>query len=145
MRSFMIGLFFLVCGGSFAGEIVSFKTSDHRYLVAEGGGGGEVNANRIEIGAWEKFNVVHLTGSNFSHGSRICIQASSGHFLSADNYDLVANRPYCLSWEEFEVVRLGNQIALKTHQNRYVVAHDGWVLADRIQIGEWEKFSVIKQ
>src|SRR5437879_4154666 len=111
----------------FAGEYVSFKTSDNRYLVAEDGGGGEVNANRIEVGDWERFYVVHLKRSNFSDGSIICIQAGSGHYLAADNYNIVADRPTCGPWEEFRVERYGQRVILKTWQNRYVAAQNGSV------------------
>jgi hypothetical protein len=36
---------------------VAFRTANGSYLVAEGGGGGAVNANRPSIGPWETFRL----------------------------------------------------------------------------------------
>lgn len=40
-----------------SGELVSLHAYDGRWWVAEGGGGGNVNANRTSIGPWEKFTL----------------------------------------------------------------------------------------
>ncbi len=39
----------------------SFRAINGKYMVAEGGGGGTVNANRNAIGDWEKFHVVNVS------------------------------------------------------------------------------------
>lgn len=45
-------------GGIRPGDRIALKTDNGKYLVAEGGGGGDVRANRDAVGAWETFEVV---------------------------------------------------------------------------------------
>lgn len=40
---------------------VALRTADHKYVVAEDGGGGRVRADRTAVGPWETFTM-HLLG-----------------------------------------------------------------------------------
>lgn len=42
------------------GGLISLRSSNGNYLVAETGGGRECNANRTQIGDWEKFRLEQL-------------------------------------------------------------------------------------
>jgi hypothetical protein len=57
-----------------------------RYVVAEGGGGGGLFANRPALGPWETFTVVDL-GDN-----QVALKTSDGKYVSAQGEKLVADR-----------------------------------------------------
>ena len=80
---------------------ISLRAYNGQYLIAEGGGGDLVYANRDAIGAWEKFELVDL-GSNM-----IALKAYNGQYLVAEGGcgDLVyANRDAIGTWEKFEKI-----------------------------------------
>jgi hypothetical protein len=54
-----------ICIGDYS---VSFQTHTGKYLVAEGGGGGVVNANRSAPGPWETFRLTDLNGGMLQSG-----------------------------------------------------------------------------
>ena len=125
------------------GELVSLKSSSGAYVCAEGGGGGELKANRDGVGEWERFEVVERGGNS------IALRTSTGHFLSAEGGGggaLVANRDKIGGWEIFKVVELGGErFALETENGHFVVAEGGGghtLLANRGGVGEWETFRV---
>lgn len=134
------------------GNPISFKTAHGKYLVAEGNGGGTVNADRQAIGPWEKFHLV--SDGPIVDGAQISIQTGNGQFFSAQPQGgLDANRSAIGSWEKFTVinhsakggyVEHGHVISLKSAHGKYVVAEDtGKANANREAIGPWEKFVVI--
>ena len=55
---------------------VSFRTYNGHYLCAEMGGGRECQADRTQIGAWEKFRLEPQPGNKWA------IRASNGQFVS---------------------------------------------------------------
>lgn len=126
-----------------AGSLISLKTSNGSYLVAEAGGGRDVNASRKQVGAWETFEVVERGGD------RIALRTADGSFLSAASgggQGLHANRNLIGAWETFQVVHQGgNRFALQTSTGHFVVAEEGGggaVNANRGGIGAWEIFIV---
>lgn len=48
------------------GDQVGLRAADGRYVVAEGGGGGAVNANRSGVGPWETFRLHGAPGARLS-------------------------------------------------------------------------------
>ena len=82
---------------------------------AQGGGGGDVYANRPQVGPWETWNMVHNPDNTIS------LQSVNGHYLSAANGGgggsfCRADKPLAGNWEKFFVQTLpGGHIALKTH------------------------------
>ena len=112
-----------------------------RRVLAEQGGGGDVNANRATAGAWESFTVV-LRGAN-----RVALRTAGGYYLCAEGGGggaVVANRTSVGAWETFEVVAVGGgQIALRTADGHYLCAEGGGgraVVANRTGVGGWETF-----
>ncbi|WLR41455.1 Vps62-related protein [Bacillus carboniphilus] len=138
---------------------VSFKSAHNKYLVAEGNGDGEVNADRNEVGPWEKFNL-KVTNSEQEDGTGcirsgdiVNIDTGSSYYLRATDDGLLdAEATVPQSWESFELINhtdntgclaSGDQVSFKSSHGKYIVAEsDGDVHADRTAIGPWEKFIV---
>ena len=101
---------------------------------------GRANANRARLGSWETFTVEDLGGP------QIALKSIHQSYLVASklNGEINSNRCYRAGWETFDVeFQGGNTIALKTFHGFYVVAEiDGGLVANRTQVGDWEKFRV---
>ena len=100
---------------------VCLRTSNGHFVVAENGGGREAKANRPACGPWEVFRIVVLDGGagfptggagdissflGFAGSVSVGLQASDGHWLSAENGGggaVSANRPGFGRWERFRV------------------------------------------
>jgi hypothetical protein len=122
---------------------VYMRASNGQFLVAEGGGGGDVNANRSALGPWETFGLY----SDRNYSNRVAFKTSTGHFLSAEGGGggrLLANRTAAHEWEAFIFIdRGGGNFALRTYNGKYVTAEGGGgreVNANRTAIGPWETF-----
>ena len=131
-----------IYGGS--GTSIALKAYNGQYVVAEGGGGGLVYANRNAAGAWETFELVDM-GNN-----RVALRAYNGQYLVAEGGGggpVYANRSGIGAWETFELVNLGNNmVALKASNGQYLVAEGGGgglVYANRNSAGAWEIFERI--
>lgn len=131
-----------------SGSAVHLKSSDGHYLVAEGGGGGAVHANRGSAGPWETFT---LSGA----GPQVQLRTSSGqHFLQATlggGHGVTAATTNDGPWETFTLVKLngagpisdGDPVALRCDNGQYLVAEGGGgevVNCNRASIGAWETF-----
>jgi hypothetical protein len=132
-----------VWASSSSGKI-ALKAANGQYVVAEGGGGREVLANRNSVGAWETFELVQLGGN------RVALKAANGQYVVAEGgggREVLANRNSVGAWETFELVQLGgNRVVLKAANGQYVVAEGGGgreVLANRNAVGAWETFELI--
>lgn len=93
-------------GGSLmSGDPVHLEAQSGRYVVAEDGGGREVNADRTAVGRSEIFTVVKVGGSGeIRPGDRIALRAYSGHYVVAENGGggaVNANRTVIGPWEIF--------------------------------------------
>lgn len=132
----------------------AFKSHNGKYVVAEGGGGREVKADRDGIGPWETFKIEKTSTGGLSHGDRINIKTSSGQYLVVENGVLKAtsNNPEGDA-EMFMIERtngLGqisneNPIVLRSYNNKYVCAEDGGggeVSVNRDNRGIWETFTI---
>ncbi len=127
--------------------VVALRSASGHYVVAEGGGGGAVNANRTEIGAWEKFKVIPLGGASFA------LQASNGQYVVAEGGgggDVNANRSTIGPWETFTLVNVaGGKTAFQsTVVPKYVVAEGGGgadVNCNRGVLSTWESFKMVDQ
>ncbi len=136
---------------------VNLQSSNGKFVVAEGGGGGAVNANRDVAGEWETFTLLDLDEGELEFGNLVALKTSNGLFLSAigGGGELVADRSVLAQWETFRIVGVpfhdtgqiqsDNQIALQTQNGRFVVAEGGggsFVKADRNARGEWETLKI---
>lgn len=140
----------------------AFQSIFGYFVVAEGGGGDVVNANRGAIGSWETFTIIDLNGGALESGDLIHIQTVAGYYFVAESGggDVVnANRTVPLGWETFRIAKIGgsgvigsgNSISLQAYNGwnggggSYVVAEGGGgdvVNANRDAIGGWETFTI---
>jgi hypothetical protein len=126
-----------------------------KFVVAENGGGGVVNANRDSAGAWETFELVDLDGGELLDGDRVQLRAHNGSYVSAANGGggaVRADQASAGSFETFRVVRMGgsgalvagNQLALQTTAKQLFLSAleggGGGVTADRTSADAWETF-----
>jgi metallopeptidase family M12-like protein len=151
------------CGDPGGGTYTAaFQSIGGYYVVAEGGGGDVVNANRTAIGAWETFTVIDQGGGALESGDLINIQSVGGYFVVAEGGggDVVnCNRTVPQAWETFRIEKIGgggvigsgDSISLQAYNGwsccggNYVVAEDGGgsvVNANRGAVGAWETFTI---
>ena len=108
------------CGPFKSGDEVCIQTDNGHFVVAEGGGGRETNANRIDCGPWERFHIFLLGntpaglfpvfGEFPHHGSigivPVAIRASDSSWVTAEGGGggaVNANRPAIGAWERFNL------------------------------------------
>ncbi len=122
---------------------VTLRAHNGQYLVAEGGGGREILANRDRAGRWETFKMIRLGGN------RVALRAYSGQYVSAfggGGGPLLAHSPHIRGWETFELVNVDEgHVALRASNGQFVVAEGGGggpVLANRSRRASWETFAV---
>jgi len=137
--------------------VATLQASNGQYVVAEGGGGGVVNANRDVAAAWEHFGLVDLNGGSLQDGDPVSFRSDNGSYLQADNGGggaMLAVAPAIGSWETFVIVRVsggsgpiqsGDYIALLSSGGFYACAEGGGgdvVNVNRTAIGPWETFRI---
>ncbi|MBL8923025.1 MAG: hypothetical protein JNJ54_29520 [Myxococcaceae bacterium] len=137
---------------------VALKSHAGQFMVAEGGGGGVVNANRASIGVWETFTLEAET-SPLVHGGRVHLKAHGGQYLQAEQGGggaLGATGTTPGAWATFTLRRVagagavkdGDEVALETSSGHFVVAEGGGgdvVRANRTATGPWETFRLVAQ
>ncbi|AKF85068.1 hypothetical protein MFUL124B02_08830 [Myxococcus fulvus 124B02] len=62
---------------------ITLRASSGHYVVAEGGGGAIVSANRVAVGPWERFQLVDLDGNELRTGDLVQLQTINGNFVQA--------------------------------------------------------------
>lgn len=151
------------CGGPGGNTYTTaFQSIGGYFVVAEGGGGSVVNANRVGIGPWETFTLIDLNGGALESGDLVNIQTIFGYFVVAEGGggDVVnANRTVPAEWETFRIEKVGggggigsgDTISLQAYVGwvccggNYVVAEGGGgsvVNANRAAVGAWEMFTL---
>jgi hypothetical protein len=131
------------------------------YLVAEGGGGGAVLANRTSAGPWETFKVAVLSGGPPLSGDRVALVAADGsHYLQAVGGGGAAMRAVGAAvgpWETFVLersggsglIRTGDAVTLRANDTPwFVVAESGGganVNVNSTNRGAWETFTITIQ
>lgn len=140
----------------------AFQTIFGYFVVAEGGGGSVVNANRGAVGPWETFTVIDLNGGALESGDLINIQSVGGYFVVAEGGggDVVnANRTQAQTWETFRIEKIGGGGVINSGDSISLQAYNGWnccggnyvvaeggggsvVNANRGAVGPWETFTI---
>ncbi|BDM83767.1 fascin domain-containing protein [Acaryochloris marina] len=122
-------------------ERIGLQADNGDFVVAEGGGGRQLLANRPHLRSWETFGLIRLTSD------RVALLAINGDFVAAEGgggRELVANRPWIREWETFRLEELsGNRVALRASNGQYVAAEGGGgreLVANRPRRGPWETF-----
>ncbi|WP_208726100.1 M12 family metallopeptidase [Corallococcus terminator] len=140
---------------------ISLRALRGHYVVAEGGGGGAVNANRAAVGAWERFQLVDRNGFELQTGDLIHLQTASGNYVMAVNgggAGVTATPTAPGNYETFRILKIagtglltigtGDTVALSTNEllnPRYLYADnggDGSVYAAGAAVGQWEQFTI---
>ena len=63
--------------------VVTLKSDGYSaFMVAEGGGGGVLNANRKQAYEWEHFELVDLDGGGFVSGGEVALVSHTGHYVA---------------------------------------------------------------
>ncbi len=91
--------------------------STGRYLSADGGGGGDLLANRVDLLPWETFEMIDL-GNN-----KAALKSVNGKFVCADGgagLIIKANRDRIAQWETFTIVPAGTGFAFKNYLGNYL-------------------------
>lgn len=96
-------------GGSLqSGDSVNFGTYDAKhFLVAEGGGGQEVKADREWAHQWETFVINKVDGpGQIRFGDAVSLQSHNGKYVVAEGGGggvVNANRATVGAWEKFKI------------------------------------------
>jgi hypothetical protein len=151
------------CGGPEPGGITAgFQSVGGYFVVAEGGGGSVVNANRVALGPWETFTIFDLNGGGLESGDLVTIQSIGGYFVVAEGGggDVVnANRTQAFEWETFRIEKVGGCCTIGSGDTISLQAFNGWaggggnyvvaeggggsvVNANRGAVGAWEMFTI---
>jgi hypothetical protein len=118
-----------------------------------------MNANEVSLDIWGSYNhfdinkIQKIYGyTGFPSKRLIYLKSATGKYLCADesmNNLLVVNRDKVGAWELFELKLLNpNQCCLITNNKKYFSSElyeGGKISAVRTELGEWEKFTLIKQ
>lgn len=129
------------------GDMIALKAvANDRYVAAENVGSEPLVANRTGIGFWETFTLVHNQDGTVSFRSY-----ANDLYVSADmnnNGILIARQTYIGSWERFHMIHNGDgTVSFRSVVNNMYVCADldlptPQLIANRSQIGPWEKFTI---
>lgn len=136
---------------------INLQANNNQFVVAEGNGGGAINANRNAAGAWETFRMVDLNGGQLISGDKVGFSTSSGYYFRAEGgggSTMDGTAQSLGAWETFFIesvngqptINNGNQISIRTwNGGNFVVAESGGgdvVAANRTAVGGWEMFTL---
>jgi hypothetical protein len=125
-------------------DAISLKAANGRLLVAEGGGGRAVLANRDAAGPWERFDVVRQKDGT------VALRAFGGQFLSvsATATEVEASAALVGAHEQFRLVAdRDTRVALQGPDGTYVslgAGSDGPIVSGSRQIGANELFEMTR-
>lgn len=117
---------------------INLKSFNGKFVTAENGGGGAVNANRPSGREWETFTLLDLNEGELEMGDPVAIKTINGNFFSAINGGgdkLLADKTALVTWETFYIERItrasdnrikdGDRVAFRTMNKKYLSALDG--------------------
>ena len=137
---------------------VHLQANNGQYVVAEGGGGGDVNADRYLAREWETFALFDTNGGALESGDPVHLRTNGRFYLMAVDWGgkwVEAAATYPLGWETFFIERVGGGsgpivsrtlVSLRAGNGQYVVAEGGGgaVNANRDVVQAWETFELIE-
>ena len=111
---------------------LSIKTGNGHYFVAENAGGGEVNANRTEVGDWERATMVDINGDLLMSGDKIHIKTSNNYYWHAEHGgggNLTAAATIANEWETFTIIKQGQEGSAISYNDYFMLqAHNGYFI-----------------
>ena len=138
---------------------VTLQAHNGQYLVAEGGGGGQLRADGNTAGPWERFTLEDQNGGCVMSGDVVHLRTDASFYVRAvagggDVLDAGATAPG--TWESFRIhrveeenvsdIRTGDAIAFQSHSGHYVLAvlggGGGLNVGGTQLIQAWETFRV---
>ena len=139
-----------------AGSRIRLQASNGQYVVAAGNGGGDVLADRSQVGPWGRFTVVDANGGCVEPGDTVSLHTSDGFYLRArqgGGSTLDATAPRATPWAQFIAgrhrgsgpLRGGDSLTLRAQSGHYIWAVGGGggaVRADRDGPGVRGRFQV---
>ncbi len=154
---FLLSLVILTSNSVFARHFsLNLKSANGRFVTAENGGGGAVNANRDRATDWEIFTLLDLNEGELNTGDKVAIKTIKGNFFSAINGGgdrLLADKNAPGTWETFIIERINyrntdliqdnDQVTFKTVNKNYLSAVNNGgseVNAKPSVVGNSEKF-----
>jgi len=133
------------------------RANNGQYMVAEGAGGGAVNANRPVASIWESFAIIDINSGDLNSGDVVHLLTYDGaHYVVAENGGggvVKADRTWSREWETYRIIRSagpgkinnGDTVNLQAYNSNYVCAEGGGggvVTASRTAASAWETFKV---
>lgn len=136
-----------------------FQASNGQYVVAEDGGGGQINANRQTPGPWETFTLIDWNAGSLMHGDVISLWAfnypnspATVRAINGGGFGVDA-ASVAYDDEAYFIFRAagpgpilpGDQVYLQTLSGHFFVAENGGgdvVNANRTAVGPWELFTI---
>ncbi len=95
-------------GALMSGQRIALRTENGHFLCAEGGGDGELVANRTAVGPWETFTIAHadLSYGEITSGQAVILRTDNGRFVRAlggGGREVAADGTTIDSWETFGI------------------------------------------
>eukprot|EP01088_Endostelium_zonatum_P002648 TRINITY_DN13313_c0_g1_i1.p1 TRINITY_DN13313_c0_g1~~TRINITY_DN13313_c0_g1_i1.p1 ORF type:complete len:126 (+),score=38.37 TRINITY_DN13313_c0_g1_i1:104-481(+) len=121
------------------GRKVTIKTHKGTYFTAEEDGSVKAVADKPQ--QWEQWTMREIGGG------KATFQSFHGTYLTCDDKKIMQKTKEAKAWEAFELVRSGNETALRGHNGNFVtVGHhlvgSGKVSADADKAGKDEFFLI---
>jgi subtilisin family serine protease len=88
--------------------LVSIRTGNGHYFIANSGGGGDVDATAAAIGTHEKYNLIDQNGGTLESGDYVHLQAYQGQYFAAEGNGgstVKATVTAIGPWETFTLVK----------------------------------------
>lgn len=139
---------------------VQLQTASGHFLVAEGGGGGVVRADRSSAGpgSWEVFGIDALAGGPVISGDKVSLTTASGTYyvqaLNGGGSTLRGDAKSAGAWETFRiekagggVIHHGDSVTLRANDSSWYVVADGGggggANVNSAAAAAWETFKIV--
>ena len=127
--------------------VISLRShANSNYVCADNAGAAALIANRTAIGPWESFDLITNPDGSIS----LRAHANNTYVTAANTTTpLIANATTITTAQEFDLItNADGSISLRAHaDNDYVTAENAGaapLIANRVAIGGWEEFDLIK-
>jgi|SRR6218665_3530456 len=126
-------------------DVIRLKTSEGKFVCADGQQNNRLYGNRDQAGSWETFELITF------EDNECAIRAYNGLFLSAElnsHCELTASRTEIGGWEIFRYIKTNDSVVIFKGANEKYLTFDpatSLIMATADMAGEKEKFRMIKK